>query len=202
MLVTKISDSVGKKHRIYIDDNFAFSVYYSEIKKYKLKLNYEISEEQYLELKNTVTKRLRDRVFYLLADTAKSERDIRMKMIKWDNPTDIIEDVILQLKEYGYINDLNYARAYAESLRDNRYKSIRAIQASLYGKGIAREVVDQVLSDFEIDEYDQILYELRKKRIEVEQISKMDRIQVNKLYQSMARKGFSYDILSRVFKGE
>lgn len=201
MQITDILECHGKKKKVFIDDTFAFPLYGSEIRKYKLEIGMTIDEATYEELRLVVKKRMQERILYLLGDTDKSEHDIRSKMLRSGNPEDLLDQVIEQLKEYRYIDDRRFATGYAESLRDNRGKSKRAILTSLYTKGIPKDVLEELVEEFEFDDEAQLYKALQKKRVTPESILAMDQKEKMKLYASLMRKGFSYEALNKVIKG-
>lgn len=202
MIITDISKGDGRKQRIFLDEEYCFSLYSSEIRKYKLETGQDIDEALYTELRLIAKKRLRERILYLLGDTDRTEQDIRNKMLRAGNPQELIDEVIEQLKEYHYIDDERYATLYARSLRDNRVKSRRAIETGLYSKGIARETIETVMEELEYHEESQLLRALEKKRLTPSELPELPEDKRRKLYASLQRKGFSYESLNRVFRGE
>ncbi|MCM1308824.1 MAG: RecX family transcriptional regulator, partial [Butyrivibrio sp.] len=128
MLVTDIAPFDKKRRRIYIDYEYAFPLYLSELKKYGIEAESELPEAVYAEITSMLERRARERILYLIGDADRTERNIREKLRASGYVGDIADRAVESLKRYGYIDDTRYAKAYAEALRDGRNKSVRAIE--------------------------------------------------------------------------
>lgn len=67
-MITEIRPVNQKKSRVYIDEEFAFILYKSEIRRYRLEENEEITEADYTEiLQEVLLKRGKARALHLLS---------------------------------------------------------------------------------------------------------------------------------------
>ena len=67
MVITKIEPSSGKKYKVYLNDEFAFYLYKSELKIFSLKEGQELDEKIYKKITEEIlTKRAKRRALYLL----------------------------------------------------------------------------------------------------------------------------------------
>ena len=96
-----------------------------------------------------------------------------------------VEDAVLFLKHYRYLDDEDYARRYVE--KNDHKKSIRQMKFDLRQKGVSDDLVEMVFEDMEVDESAQILGLLRKKNYDPEEPDPAKR---QKIYAFLARKGF------------
>ena len=147
MQITEIKKSKQPmKYHLYVDDVF-FGVFLDEtLAKYNLKTGQEIDEDllygikeendeklafltavSYLERYNVSTKGLKDYLY--------------RKNFKKNN----IESAVEKLKEYGYLDDRNFAKNYFETLSSTKGK--RVIVSKLKEKGISQEIIDELIED-------------------------------------------------------
>ena len=147
MQITEIKKSKQPmKYHLYVDDVF-FGVFLDEtLAKYNLKTGQEIDEDllygikeendeklvfltavSYLERYNVSTKGLKDYLY--------------RKNFKKNN----IESAVEKLKDYGYLDDRNFAKNYFEALSSTKGK--RVIINKLKEKGISGEIIDELVED-------------------------------------------------------
>ena len=196
MEITDIAPLDKKRRKVYIDGQYAFPLYVSELRKYNIEAGAVLEENVYDDICSLLMRRVRERILYLIADYDRSEQNIRQKISMAGYRGSFVDDAIDSLKEYGYIDDLRFARYYAESMRDTKGRSAFEISRSLYEKGISRDVIDTVMGELDIDEDAQILKVLSSKGYNEENIRQIDDKERQKLISSLMRKGFSYDLIS------
>lgn len=196
MEITDIAPLDKKRRKVYIDGQYAFPLYVSELRKYNIEAGAVLEENVYDDICSLLMRRVRERILYLITDYDRSEQNIRQKISMAGYRGSFVDDAIDSLKEYGYIDDLRFARYYAESMRDTKGCSAFAISRSLYEKGISRDVIDTVMGELDIDEDAQILKVLSSKGYNEENIRQIDDKERQKLISSLLRKGFSYDLIS------
>ncbi len=196
MEITDIAPLDKKRRKVYIDGQYAFPLYVSELRKYNIEAGAVLEENVYDDICSLLMRRVRERILYLISDYDRSEQNIRQKISMAGYRGSFVDDAIDSLKEYGYIDDLRFARYYAESMRDTKGRSAFAISRSLYEKGISRDVIDTVMGELDIDEDAQILKALSSKGYNEENIRQIDDKERQKLISSLMRKGFSYDLIS------
>ncbi len=199
MIITEVAPLDKKRRKVYIDGEYTFPLYLSEIRKYHIEADYELSDEEYEVIKAFIVKRIIERIMYLLGDTDRTERDIIRKMVMAGYGEEYVTIAVNRLKEYGYIDDYRFAASYAESLRDNRGKSRRIIEGKLYEKGVPKDIITEVMDALPMNEEDQLLRALAKKRISPEDLNGLDMKERNRIYAYLARQGFSSSLISHYF---
>lgn len=196
MEITDVAPLDKKRRKVYIDGQYAFPLYLSELRKYNIEAGATLEESVYDDICSLLMRRVRERILYLIADYDRSEHNIRQKISMAGYRGSFVDDAIDSLKEYGYIDDLRFARYYAESMRDTKGRSAFAISRSLYEKGISRDVIDTVMGELDIDEEAQILKALSSRGYNEDNIRQIDDKERHKLISFLMRKGFSYDLIS------
>lgn len=84
----------------------------------------------------------------VLAARAYSEAVLRRKIARRAGP-EVVNRVIAQVKEMGYLEDAKYAEGYAR-MYAGRWGAAK-IRKGLLEKGVARGVIDRVLADIELE---------------------------------------------------
>lgn len=198
MMITEIEPVTKTRYKIYINEEFACILYKGDMNSFGISKGAEFSEKAWKRLKEEVLlKRAKLRAMHLLGDMGRTEEQLRQKLLKNGYPEDVTEAAITYVKSFGYINDEAYIRNFTESRKDK--KSRREIQALLAKKNVTGELVEKVLDEIyeEHSEQDAIREIMRRKRWNPEE---MDRMQMQKAYASLVRKGFSYADIQRAFE--
>lgn len=199
MLITKIEELDKKRTRIYIDEEFAFVLYKGELRTYKLEEGQEIGIEEYNRIvEETLPKRAKLRCMNLLKARAYTERQLREKLARSEYPERIIEEAIAYVKSFGYVDDRQYAQDFIASHMAGR--SCRRMEQDLMGKGIGRDIIQEVMSDMEEEgempeETDMAAKILKKKNYDPETASNKEK---QKMAALLYRKGFQMDTIRSV----
>lgn len=195
MIITEIKEIDKKKKKIYIDGECAFALYNGEIRRYQLKEDKEISLEEYEEILHEILdKRAKKRILYLLADSAKTEYQLRQKLQKSFYPDSSIDVAVEYAKSYNYINDLEYARQYLECKKEKLSK--RQIEAKLKMRGIPERILKLIFEEVQVNESEIIQAHIKKKNIDIESLLPEEK---KKIYAYFMRKGFSYEEILKNF---
>lgn len=101
----------------------------------------------------------------------------------------VADRVLERLVEKGYVNDESFARYWAENRHQRKGASQRKLAAELQAKGVAREVIEQAVTEAGRSDSDELQKIIAKKA------SRYDDPQ--KLTQYLARQGFRYDDIAR-----
>lgn len=136
----------------------------------------------------------RECALVLLEYAGRTEQEMRWKLAEREYSPDEIEKTIVFLLEYHYLDDEAYARSYISS-RSLR-KSSRRIRTELEQKGVARDVIEEVLRENPVDEETQIRAFLTKKGYCPE--IRTDSGQYRRIVAALSRRGYSYDAIRRM----
>ena len=143
---------------------------------------------------NRPNKTVRECALALLEFRDRTERELRQKLKERGYSSDEIEETVLFLKEYRYLDDEAYAGRYIRSCAAR--KSRRQIRADLERKGVSREVIDLQLQEENVDEDSQIRKLLEKKGYEPGK--RMEPAEYRRLMGALGRRGFSGEAIRRV----
>lgn len=201
MVVTEVIPIDKKKRKVCLDSGYTFPLYISEIRRFKISENVELDMDKLSEIHTILVTRVKNRILYLLGDSDKSTYSVKSKMKMAGYPDDVVECAVDTLTEYGYLNDERFARNYIEYMRDYRGKSRREIYNNLLIKGISEDLIGQIISEYDFDEYTLVIKAIRKKNIDEKMICRLDIKKRNSLYRYLMRKGFDRNILNKFFHG-
>lgn len=201
MKITSIKPQKRKKNRvnIYIDNKFSFGISEETSFKLGLSIGMEVSDEFINEvlLKEEEHKVL-DSALNFLSYRARSEKELYRKLTQKEYPEELIFKAISYCKEYGYLNDKEFALSFIrDKTKLNKYGP-KKIRYELYKKGVSQDIIDEVLVSDKDTEYEMAL-ELGLKKISKYKGDSRDAI-YRKLGGFLQRKGYSSDIVYKVLR--
>lgn len=186
--------------KIYIDDQYYFALYAREITRYQIKLGQPVEAELVDHiLFEIILKRAKSKALSLLKLQDRTEADIRKKLNMSYYREDIIELVIEYLKGYRYLDDYRYSVQYISCKRSSM--SRRQMQYKLIEKGVAKDVIERAMCEFEEDNQEkELIQKVLEKRLRSKDLSCMTQKEWNKEYQYLMYKGFSGSDINQVIR--
>ena len=146
----------------------------------------------------------KERSLYIIENSSKTEKQLRDKLKQGGKYNDeIIDKTIEFLKSHNFINDEAYANRYIERFKDSYSKKV--LVQKLFVKGIKKSIIDKAIIENEdiFDEEKLAKKLLLKKYPDYYQIcDSLDNNKKSKIYAYLARKGISYENISKVMKVE
>ena len=199
-IITQIDELDKKRCKVYIDQEYAFTIYKGEIKEYKLSVNYPIEDKVYQIIKTEILpKRAKKRCLNLLQKRPYTERKLREKLEEGYYTEDIIEEAISYVKSFHYIDDYDYAYQYIFYHKES--ESRKKMEEKLMIKGINRDILQKAFADSYADEEEAMEIEmeqaqklLRKKKYEHENTDWKEK---QKIYVFLVRKGISSSVIKK-----
>lgn len=126
-----------------------------------------------------------------------SKRQLRDHLAKRGTSEAVLEQTLVRLEEMGYINDLTFAREFAD--RSRRKSSKRVIIQGLKERSIDPEIIDWVIEDYS----EESEYELARKLAEKKWRSARSidpETSRRRIMAALQRKGFSSSTSMRIVK--
>ena len=198
MTVTKIEPLSKTRYKVYLDGQFAFTLYKGELSRYHIEEESVMEEEVYGILQKLVIKRAKLRAMHLLADMGRTESQLRTKLKQGGYTEEAAEAAIQYVKSFGYINDAEYTRSFIDSRKEK--KSKKELYAALIQKGVSPEIIEQVFEETDYGEEDsrQAIEALMRKRNYHPETA--DAKEKQKMMGYLMRKGFSYQDVRNVLQ--
>lgn len=191
-------------YSIYLSDGREILSYIDFIVKFNIKTGKNLTEEKIQEIKSSSDLLLAKEIAYkFLSYKPRTQKEIEEKLKLKGFSDDIISKVIDDIKRYGFINDLEYTRNFVLNRLRSKTLGKIALKQILLSKGIPNETIEQVLAEREnlIDEFE-IALELAEKKLKQIKSSRGKKGDKNeqkrKIYEFLARRGFTWDTISRV----
>lgn len=180
------------KTRVVFGNGTTLFLYKSEAKKYDLKEG-EIDDSVFDSIiEDTIRPRCRTRALHLVSKMDRTEADVRKKLMEGGYPEDIIDDTMAFMREYHYVDDLEYARAYFRTYGET--KSLKVIAMKLMEKGISKETIREAGAEAYTGSEEELIRRLLEKRHYDPETA--DRKEREKTARYLMGKGFSYDKFS------
>ena len=185
---------------VFIDEAFAFGVHVDLVVEFGLHKGkvLEVEVQQQIVSADRV-RAARETALGYLGYGARTEREVRQKLIRSGFEEDVAEDTVVRLRELGYLDDAAYARSYVQARFRNRGYGPGRLRGDLLRRGIAAALIDAVLDD--LTEQEDMLEAARRHaekrwpRLARETDAQKRR---KKLSDYLVRRGFSYETARRV----
>lgn len=197
-----------RRFNIFLDGQFTFGADEDLVVEKRLVVGKEVSAGglEKLLFESEVGK-LMERMYALFERRQRSEKEVRRylkdlsfkRKVKGQEEISnaAIELLINKLKQKRLLNDLEFARSWVESRRKSKQKSIRAIKAELFQKGINKDLIEETLEDIsEEGEEDLARKALEKKINSWEKLSALEF--KKKAYEFLLRRGFEYEVVKEI----
>jgi len=212
MVITRIERQKKNPRRvnIFCDDEFTVGVHEDVLLKAGLRKGDTLDEHRLHELELHEEENLaRERSFRFIGYRQRSEKEIRTKLLQNEFLPSIIDSTIIYLKNLGYVDDRAFAEAYVHDTLMKKPSGKRLLRRQLRLKGIAVDIIDDVLQKIGNEEELSLAREAARKHVKRSGTSRKPSIHRNagerlkqrkRLADYLARRGFAWDTVSLVVK--
>lgn len=196
MIVKAVVPVDKRKCKVFLEGDLAFVLYKSEAARFHIEEGNDLPAKTYEMIEEEILlKRVRDRALYLLQSQGRTQAEMIKKLKDDGYSQSVTERVLSFLQEYHFIDDNAYTENYIHVNKGR--KSKRQITYELQQKGVDRDQIRQMLEENPVDEEETVRALLKKKtggRIPE------DKKEIQKLAAFLGRKGFSFEVISRVLR--
>lgn len=195
--ITRIekASTFGKRYNIYVNGEFELSVHEDVLVKFRLHKGMEVADgELDTWLKAEEQTRARQIVLKFLGYRPRTTQEVRKHLMEKEFADELIQSVIAEMIQCGYLNDQQYAHAWIKERQVTKGFGAQRLRQELKQKGIADHWIDEAISYIEQEEERQLAMDLAERRylrIYQDAWPKVER----RLGQYLLRKGFSSDIV-------
>ena len=195
MKVTAITAQVKTKGRfsVFVDSKYAFSFSEQGLLDNNIRIGLELDDAEVKAYKKLSAD---DKAYGLtlayLARRPRSEWELTDYFKRKGYAPELGEQILERVKQFGYINDMQFAESWVASRRQLKQASKKRLIQELRQKRVASDIIEQVLREDETDERELLREQIAKKRRQTKY--KDDQ----KLMQYLARQGFNYDDIKSV----
>ncbi len=187
--ITDLKPQVKNKGRVsvYLNGSYYCGLDLATAVKYRLKVGQDIEENTLVEIqRNSELQACFDSALNLITTSIKTEREIISRLIKKGYLEEIAVETVEKLKNYGYIDDFDYANRYVSTYKNTQGK--RLIALKLKQKGVSQEDTEKAISNLE--NQSEQAYILAQKYMKNKTV---DNKNLQKCYKYLLSKGFDYD---------
>lgn len=126
---------------------------------------------------------LKTKVLKYILYKKRTEQEVRRKFA--EVPENLLENVIEELKQNGYINDNSYIQRAVNEFMSLKTLSLKEISYKLYEKGIERDIIEKYIDE----NYDELIEYEKKcaKKIFIKKSNTMEKIDIITL---LKKKGY------------
>jgi regulatory protein len=199
MTITSIEKTKANKMvRVYIDNQYAFTIPYEEYIKNNICENEEIDQEKILNIRNNVlinSAKLKAVRYLTIKD--RSEGEVRKKLLDSGFDSDVVKKTINELKSLGYLDDTRFTMRYLADRGRTKALSKKALRMELKRKKIPDDIINMAFSEYEADDEEIALRAARKKYGKYD-IS--DKKVQERIFRFLRHRGFSTEIILKVIK--
>ena len=187
---------------VFIDDAFAFGVHVDLVVDFGLHKGQVLDVETQQQMVQADQIRAgREVALAYLGYGARTEQEVRQKLVRSGFDDVVAEDTVARLRELGYLDDAAYARSYVQARFRNRGYGPGRLRTDLQRRGVTTRHIDAVLDEL-VEEEDMLEAALghaekRWPRLATETDAYKRR---KKLSEYLVRPGFSYEIARHVIE--
>lgn len=197
-VVTGVKKIRGTIYSVFFNGDIKVRLSDETIVHYKVKEGRVFEEEEYEDMiSKDHIKRAKTRGLDLLSRSSKSKSQIKSTLKREEFQEKAIEEAIRFLEDYQFVNDATLAGRIVESKAPAKKWSKNQTIAKLKEKGISKTDIENAIKNMDTEtELENALDIAKKKLRTLKNKSKEEKIQ--KIRQSLAYRGFDYDIVSKV----
>jgi regulatory protein len=200
--ITRLAQQKRDAERVsvFIDGAFVFGLSLDLAVKAGLRKGRTLTvEEQQALLDDEERLKAKAAALDYIAYKARTEHEVRQKLRKKGFPEHVADEAVARMRELGYLDDADYARAYARGRLSGRGHGPHRIRADLHRRGVARATIDAVLEDLvEPDDLRETALRHGRKRWRRLQREDDPYKRRQKLAGYLQRRGFDFDLIREV----
>ena len=196
-VITKIETQKNKSRvNIFVDDSFFCGLNKETAVIFGLKENKEVDEEKLkVAIFESEVKSAFEKSLDYLGRRMYTKKELIERLTQKGYKKEVAERVIEKLEENRYIDDKLFAKQFFQS---NGHLSKRVIQGKLIQKGVANDIISDIIEERTGESEFELCLLQAKKYLKSKKVNDIKDIQ--KMQASLARKGFDFDTIKKVCK--
>jgi regulatory protein len=177
---------------VYLDGKFGFGIDLDNFVKLGLKVEQQLSEEEVSEIiKKAEFQKTLDKLLHFAMVRPRSEKEFKDWFKRKRVHESLHKELFEKLKHFELLDDEAFAKWWIEQRVAFRPKPKRILTQELVLKGIKKEIIENVLANFNEDEEKLAKETINKNLYRWQGLSKRERNQ--KMAQFLQRKGFNWE---------
>ncbi len=196
-IITKIEEQKNKKRvNIFVDNAFFCGLTKETAIIFKLKVGSEVNQKQLEEaIFASEVNRAFEKASDYIGSRMHTKKELYDKLLKKGFEKSVADKAVKKLEEYHYVDDALFARQYVGVYK--KY-SKKMLMCKLLEKGVSKDIIEEALVTREDEDELEACKKHAKAYIKGKDVS--DKESVQKLFASLARRGYSFDIIKKATK--
>lgn len=199
--ITQIAEQKRRKNRrsVYLDGAFAFGCNLNVVVKFKLHEGLQLTSDQIAAIQQgEVRQECFDKSIAFLSSRMHSRSELSKKLTKYEYGKLMIDSVLDQLAELGYLNDKAFAEAKAELAAKHKHHGRNRAMIELARKGVERETARRAVEVvYETHDSASVARDLARKKMR--SLARLEPfVAKRRLFGLLLRRGFDYDTIKPV----
>jgi|SRR5690554_1406429 len=198
MIITNItSQRDPERVNIFIDNEFAFGLFYSTKEELGLKKGMELDDALLERIKSKdELQSAKSKAYQYLSFRQRSQKELEDHLLKKEFSQTTVDCVINMLRDAGYINDLDFAKAYVRDKTTFKNFGPYRIKNELSQKGISKDLIEQALQQEYQEELQELVDLVKSKYSSI--LHDRSEKKFRRIGGFLQRKGHSYDTIKKV----
>lgn len=198
MEITSITSQRNPERvNVFIDNEFAFGIFYTTKEDMKLEKGMEINEEFILKIKDRdQLHNAKSKAYNYLSFRQRTTKELRTYLLEKEFSISTAEQVINLLTEAGYIDDFEFAKIY---IRDkSTYKNFGPyrLKNELIQKGISKEFIEIAIKEEYHEELQELIDLVKSKYSSI--IHENSQKRYRRIGGFLQRRGHSFETIKKV----
>ncbi len=194
MRITDLSEYKGDTWQLTLDGTDVYYVNMSVVSDFCLQKGMELDEGVLDEIRGADNlRKAKKRALYLLSAREYCEGELYKKLLQ-SYDEDTARAAAAAMKEYGYVNDEDYAPRLARALIHNKHTGLKKARYELLRRGLDENLVEDVLSEYSEDDIDEEITSLLEKKYYNKIDDRDDR---RRTIAALMRRGYDYYAVKR-----
>lgn len=195
MIITQIRRGRRGNSLLFCDGEYIVSLNTEVVLKNGIKVGMYVDEDILEDIKKkSDIRRAEEKALNLLAYRGRSKKELQDRLAR-DTDEVSASVAVEKMGKLGLVDDKAFAEQYAHELLYNKRLSLSATKYKLRARGISEEVMEELFSEINIDEQQQVVFLLKGKfhRKIGDEKSK------NRVVNSLIRMGYGYGVIKKAF---
>lgn len=183
-----------RRYNVFVDGEFALALEPDVLAASGLRVDEPVTAERLRELAvEDLRWRALDAALRLLAARPRSEAELRERLTRRGLPPDVIRHTLERLRDYGYVNDVEFARFWVASRSGATPRGRYVVRRELRAKGVAQDTAAEAMAA--------LAEEDAARRAALKKARGLHGLDYQafrtRLAGYLVRRGFSYDVVRR-----
>ncbi len=190
MEITELSVYKGDTYKLELEDGQVFFINSTVVNDFMLRKGEELSGDRLAQLQQADTRRkAKKRALYLLGTKQYCYNELYKKLKQTYNE-DAARSAADSMRDYGYVNDEEYAPKLADYLIHTKRYGLRKAKYEMLHRGLSAELVENTLAEFSDEEIYEEITELLERKYYNKIADYDDR---RRTIAALARRGYDYN---------